>query len=123
MRSLALLAARRAYLEEMRSILHRIVGVAAPLQGAGISAGNFQAFANRFDFSRYGTLCDVGGATGLLSTTVAKAHPEMSLGSYPDVTAKDARKARDAQVLADRARRSAKVIVDAASIGTEDVDR
>ncbi|KIF67175.1 hypothetical protein HY68_36430 [Streptomyces sp. AcH 505] len=38
--SLALLAARRAYLEEMRSILHRIVGVAAPLQGAGISAGN-----------------------------------------------------------------------------------
>ncbi|WP_251091387.1 hypothetical protein [Streptomyces sp. Caat 7-52] len=38
--SLALLAARRANLEEMRSILHRIVGVAAPLQGAGISAGN-----------------------------------------------------------------------------------
>ncbi|MEU1259624.1 hypothetical protein ABZ445_40740 [Streptomyces chartreusis] len=38
--SLSLLAARRAYLEEMRSILHRIVGVAAPLQGAGISAGN-----------------------------------------------------------------------------------
>ncbi|MBB5940418.1 hypothetical protein [Streptomyces zagrosensis] len=38
--SLALLEARRAYLEEMRSILHRIVGVAAPLQGAGIFAGN-----------------------------------------------------------------------------------
>ncbi|WP_344007315.1 hypothetical protein [Streptomyces thermocarboxydovorans] len=38
--SLALLAARRAYLEEMRSILHRIVGGAAPLRGAGISAGN-----------------------------------------------------------------------------------
>jgi hypothetical protein len=37
---LALFAARRAYLEEMRSILHRIVGVAAPLQGAGISATN-----------------------------------------------------------------------------------
>ncbi len=36
--SLALLAARRAYLEEMRSILHRIAWVAAPLQGAGISA-------------------------------------------------------------------------------------
>ncbi|MFB9464975.1 hypothetical protein [Streptomyces cinereospinus] len=37
---LALFSARRAYLEEMRSILHRIVGVAAPLQGAGISATN-----------------------------------------------------------------------------------
>lgn len=37
---LALFSARRAYLEEMRSILHRIVGVAGPLQGAGISATN-----------------------------------------------------------------------------------
>ena len=33
---------------------------------AGISAGNFQAFAEKFDFSRYQTLCDVGGATGQL---------------------------------------------------------
>ena len=31
---------------------------------AGISAGNFQAFAEKFDFSRYHTLCDIGGATG-----------------------------------------------------------
>ncbi|KOV50849.1 hypothetical protein ADL00_42605 [Streptomyces sp. AS58] len=37
---LALFSARRAYLEEMRSILHRIVSVAGPLQGAGISATN-----------------------------------------------------------------------------------
>ena len=29
---------------------------------SGISAGNFQAFAEKFDFSRYRTLCDVGGA-------------------------------------------------------------
>ena len=27
---------------------------------SGISAGNFQAFAEKFDFSRYRTLCDVG---------------------------------------------------------------
>ena len=32
----------------------------------GISIGNFQAFAQKFDFSNYETLCDVGGATGLL---------------------------------------------------------
>ena len=44
---------------------------------AGISAGNFQAFANTFDFSRYRTMCDVGGATGQLSVLVARAHPHM----------------------------------------------
>ncbi|MEO7272564.1 MAG: methyltransferase, partial [Vicinamibacterales bacterium] len=44
---------------------------------AGISAGNFQAFATVFDFSRYRTLCDVGGATGQLSVLVARAHPHM----------------------------------------------
>src|SRR5215510_2513412 len=36
---------------------------------SGISAGNFQALADKFDFSRYQTVCDVGGATGLLSMT------------------------------------------------------
>ena len=44
---------------------------------AGISAGNFQAFAERFDFSKYKTLTDVGGATGLLSMLVAKQNPHM----------------------------------------------
>ena len=44
---------------------------------AGISAGNFQAFANTFDFTPYKTLCDVGGCTGQLSMLVAKAHPHM----------------------------------------------
>src|SRR5690348_13918753 len=33
---------------------------------AGISAANFRALAETFDFSRYRTLCDVGGATGQL---------------------------------------------------------
>jgi hypothetical protein len=45
---------------------------------AGISAGNFQAFAQKFDFSKYKTLTDVGGATGLLSTLVAKQNPHMT---------------------------------------------
>jgi precorrin-6B methylase 2 len=44
---------------------------------SGISAGNFQAFAEKFDFSPYKTLCDVGGCTGQLSMMVAKAHPHM----------------------------------------------
>ena len=44
---------------------------------SGISAGNFQALADKFDFSRYHTVCDVGGATGLLSMLVAKKHPHL----------------------------------------------
>src|SRR6185503_4545313 len=41
----------------------------------GLSRINFEAFAAKFDFSRFKTLCDVGGATGLLSIEVAKKHP------------------------------------------------
>lgn len=61
---------------------------------AGISAGNFQAFAAKFDFSRYTTMCDVGGATGQLSVLVAKAHPHMRCVStdLPVATAIAARK-------------------------------
>jgi hypothetical protein len=33
----------------------------------GLSRINFEAFADKFDFSKFQTLCDVGGATGLLS--------------------------------------------------------
>ena len=61
---------------------------------AGISAGNFAAFAEKFDFSSYRTLCDVGGATGLLSMLVAKRHPHMRCTSadLPPATAIAARK-------------------------------
>ncbi|MEO5859838.1 MAG: methyltransferase [Pyrinomonadaceae bacterium] len=45
---------------------------------AGISYGNFATLAEKFDFSPYKTLVDVGGATGLLATLVAKANPHMS---------------------------------------------
>jgi hypothetical protein len=44
---------------------------------SGISAGNFQALADKFDFSRYRTVCDVGGATGLLSVLVARKHSHL----------------------------------------------
>jgi len=44
---------------------------------SGISADNFHAFAEKFDFSRYHTLCDVGGATGQLSMFVARKHPHL----------------------------------------------
>jgi predicted O-methyltransferase YrrM len=49
---------------------------------SGISAGNFKLFAGKFDFSNYKTLCDVGGATGLLSCLVAEANPHMRCTSF-----------------------------------------
>jgi hypothetical protein len=49
---------------------------------AGLSRINFERFAERFDFSRYHTLCDVGGATGLLCNEVAKRHLHMRCTSF-----------------------------------------
>jgi O-methyltransferase domain/Dimerisation domain len=48
---------------------------------SGISAVNFRMLAEKFDFSRYRTLCDVGGATAQLSLTVARKHPHMQCTS------------------------------------------
>lgn len=41
---------------------------------SGISIGNFMAFAEKFDFSKFNTLADIGGATGQLSSIVAERH-------------------------------------------------
>jgi hypothetical protein len=49
---------------------------------AGISLGNFQALAEKFDFSRYQTVCDVGGATGQLCRILATRHPHLRCVSY-----------------------------------------
>jgi predicted O-methyltransferase YrrM len=49
---------------------------------ASLSRANFAALAEKFDFSKYRTLCDVGGATGLLSTLVAKRHPNIRCISF-----------------------------------------
>jgi predicted O-methyltransferase YrrM len=55
---------------------------------SGLSAGNFQSFAKKFDFSRYKTMCDIGGATGQLSLMVAAQHPHMRCTSadLPEAT-------------------------------------
>ncbi len=46
---------------------------------AGISAGNFMALAEKFDFSKYKTLCDVGGAAATLSMIVAQKYPHLKV--------------------------------------------
>jgi len=48
----------------------------------GLSRINFQAFADKFDFKPFKTMCDVGGATGLLSVEVAKRHPHINATSF-----------------------------------------
>lgn len=49
---------------------------------AGIQMGAFVAFAKTFDFKKYQTLCDIGGATGLLSILVARQHPHMNCVTF-----------------------------------------
>jgi len=48
----------------------------------GLSRINFEALAQKFDFGRYKTLCDVGGAAGILSIEVAKRHPHIACTSF-----------------------------------------
>ena len=56
---------------------------------SGISLGNFHLLAEAVDFSRYATLCDIGGATGQLATIVAARHPHLACTTFdlPVVTA------------------------------------
>ncbi|SEO10669.1 methyltransferase [Mucilaginibacter sp. OK283] len=49
---------------------------------SGIQMGNFIAFAQKFDFTEYKTLIDVGGSAGLLSLMVAKHNPHMHCTSF-----------------------------------------
>lgn len=44
---------------------------------AGLSMGACMVFAEKFDFTKYQTLVDVGGSTGLLSISVARRHPHI----------------------------------------------
>ena len=69
----------------------------------GLSRLNFEAFAAKFDFSPFKTLCDIGGATGLLCIEVAKKQPHLKCVSW-DLPAVEpvARKCIAAAGLADR---------------------
>lgn len=70
---------------------------------AGISTGNFMALAEKFDFSKFNTLCDVGGAAATLSMIVAQRHPHLKITSadLPAATAIAAKKI-EAAGLSDR---------------------
>ena len=48
----------------------------------GFQAANFALLAQKFDFSKFKRVCDVGGALALLSRIVAAHHPHLSFTSF-----------------------------------------
>lgn len=48
----------------------------------GFQAANFQLLAEKFDFSRYQSVSDIGGALALLSRIIAGRHPHLSFNSF-----------------------------------------
>jgi predicted O-methyltransferase YrrM len=66
--------------EELYSDRDRLEQFMLAMQG--VSLGNFHALAEKFDFARYRTVCDVGGATGLLCTILAQRHPHLRCTTF-----------------------------------------
>jgi 2-polyprenyl-3-methyl-5-hydroxy-6-metoxy-1,4-benzoquinol methylase len=66
--------------EELYSDLPRLEQFLGAM--TGLSRINFEAFAEKFDFGPFKTLCDVGGATGLLCIEVARRHPHLKCTSF-----------------------------------------
>ena len=48
----------------------------------GFQAANFAALAEKFDFAKYKTVTDAGGALALLSRIVGARHPHLSFSSF-----------------------------------------
>lgn len=48
----------------------------------GAQAANFAALAEKFDFSAYQTVSDIGGALALLSRVIAARHPHLRFTSF-----------------------------------------
>jgi len=49
---------------------------------SGIQAANFHQLAEKFDFSRYNTVSDIGGALGLLSRILGAHHEHLSFTTF-----------------------------------------
>ena len=71
---------QKGMFEELYAELPRLEQFLGAMKG--LSRINFEAFATKFNFSNFKTLCDVGGATGLLSIEVAKKHPHLRCTSF-----------------------------------------
>ncbi len=48
----------------------------------GFQAASFMLLGEKFDFSKYKTVSDIGGALGLLSHLVGKRHPHLTFTTF-----------------------------------------
>jgi SAM-dependent methyltransferase len=71
---------RKSVFEELYADLPRLEQFLGAM--TGLSRINFELLAGTFDFSKYKTLCDVGGATGLLCIEVSKRHPHLTCTTF-----------------------------------------
>jgi predicted O-methyltransferase YrrM len=71
---------QKGMFEELYSDLPRLEQFMGAM--TGLSRMNFEAFAEKFDFSKFQTVCDVGGATGLLTIEMAKRHGHLKCTSF-----------------------------------------
>jgi hypothetical protein len=71
---------QKGVFEELYSELPRLEQFLGAM--TGLSRINFEAFAEKFNFQKYKTLCDIGGATGLLCIEIAKRHPGLACTSF-----------------------------------------
>lgn len=70
----------RPFFETLYADPQRLASFMAAMDAS--SRRNFELLAERFNFGRYSTLCDVGGADALLTRTVAAAHPHLRCVSF-----------------------------------------
>ncbi|MBK5213308.1 MAG: hypothetical protein JJE55_06585 [Flavobacteriaceae bacterium] len=49
---------------------------------ASVQTGNFITFSKKFDFSKYKTLCDIGGCGGHFSAHIVRNNPHMQCTSF-----------------------------------------
>jgi predicted nicotinamide N-methyase len=61
---------------------------------AGSLVHNAAALADKYDFSRYHTVCDIGGSSGVLAIALARRHPHLKIitTDLPQVTPHATRK-------------------------------
>jgi hypothetical protein len=71
---------QKSMFEELYSDPDRLAGFLRAM--SGFQASNFTALAENFDFSKYRTVTDVGGALALLSRLVAIRHPHLTFKSF-----------------------------------------
>jgi hypothetical protein len=49
---------------------------------SGIQGGNFMALVKKFDFNKFKTMADIGGADGTLSVMIARHYPHITCTTY-----------------------------------------